>query len=347
MLCNTGNAIIIHGGGLVDCSSLVLMEFAARLNEICDKVFIGRFSFESLYQKEFWEIYNPALISEVRGKRGTYFGTARGIQIEGDRLDESINLLRSEGIKTIVVCGGDGSSRQVSEISKFFEAEGIHIIFPLPLTIDGINGGMSLGITQAVRESIRQIENMVSTSLMTRDNGKFGVVCAELQGRNRDDITANVLKYFIGKRRVADFDLRDLLIIAVPTNINTDEYRLYATINSSKKPTLVLVSEGASISISDIENHICRKVRKVVVGHQSQSNNQTTREDYEFISEWVNMAMYAIIANWGKSICISRDETGYFEAQPIDYYAKLNPREGQKSILPEKLANVLARYTLT
>lgn len=347
MLCNIGNTIIIHGGGLVDCSRDVLLRFAARFNEICDKVFIGHYSFESLYREKLWDEYNRALVIKATKQRGTCFGTCRGIQIEGERLDESIRLLKSEGIKTIVVCGGDGSARQVSEINEFFEAEGINIIFPLPLTIDGIEGGMSLGITQAVRESIRQIENMVSTSFMTRDNGQFGVVCAELQGRNRDDITANVLKHFIEKKKIADFNLRDLVIIAVPANIDTNEYKLYQAINSSKKPTLVLVSEGADISISKIKKNVTRKVRTVVVGHQSQSNNQTTREDYEFISDWVDMAMHIITANWGKSICISRDTTGYVQAESIHYYAKLNPREGQKCILPEKLANVLARYTLT
>ncbi len=346
-MLKNNRAIIIHGGGLVDCSKQVLMRLAEEFSEICNKVFIGYFSFESLYKKEYWDEYNLDLVQKVKNKRGTWFGTCREIFLEGEKLEKAITLLKSEGVNIIVVCGGDGSSRQVAEMHEAFENEGIHIVFPMPLTIDGINGGASIGIEQAVRESIRQIENMAATSLQTKDNEKFGVLCAELQGRNRDDITFETLNAFKNAGRVADFDLSDLFVVVVPTTMETDEEKLFKAINSSENRTLVLLSEGAKIKIADIKKNVSRKIRTLVVGHQSQSNNQTTDVDIDFIDSWIANAMWLIKSHLGKSICIVWDkDDDYYHAESIDYYASKNPRNGQKCALTDKQEKVLKEYVI-
>lgn len=340
-----GNAIIIHGGGLVDPSKFVLMRIANNLDyfRVYERVFIGKYSFESLYKPEFWIEYNRHLAEKLKTKRGTYFGTSRGIDLTDPILSErAISCLKESNIKTVIVAGGDGSSRQVAEINDTFVKNGINIIFAIPLTMDGINGGDSIGLRQAVRESIRQIENIVSTSLETRDNEKFSVVAVELQGRNRDDVMANVLRNFCKKRSVADCDFKDLFLRVIPANIETDKAKLIDEINNSSKRTLVLISEGASIGIPELIQKVNRKVRSLVVGHSSQSNEMTTKEDEREYGLWIDQISSIIAQHIDESFCIVKD--GAFYKSPIDYYAKLNPRNGQKAELSEELTELMKLY---
>lgn len=221
------NVLISFGGGLIDCAMQVILRIALNLSEanIFKKIFIGEYSFESFYTQDFVHEYNKELIKKVKGARGTRFGTCRGINLTDPiLLTKSIQFLKANNITTIIVIGGDGSSRQVAEISAAFKTMGINIIFAIPLTIDGINGGKSIGMVPAVRESIRQTENMVSTSLMTRDNEKFGVVAVELQGRNRDDIMANVLLHFIKAGKVVGHASQSN---NMTTNADIEEYNLW------------------------------------------------------------------------------------------------------------------------
>lgn len=349
-----GNVLVIHGGGLVDASLYVLMRIAYNMVRIFNQVFIGEYSFESFYTPSFIREYNKSLIAEVKGKRGTYFGTCRGIDLRDPILFErAIKCLKERNITTIIVAGGDGSSRQVDETIEEFSKKGINIIFPVPQTIDGINGGRSIGINEATKESIRQIENIVSTSLKTRDKGAFGVVMVELQGRNRDDIMANVIKAFDVQGYIADFEITDLLIRVVPANIETDEEKLIEEIKKSSKKTLVLISEGASkknpnLTINGLSekispNGVGRKIRSLVVGHPSQSNNMTDKEDIRIYEKWVDHACSIIEADPYGSYCIANINWEFFK-EPISYYAELNPLNGQKAELPEELKELIVAY---
>lgn len=340
-----GNAIIIHGGGLVDPSKSVLMRLAKNLKEkrVYNKIFIGRYSFESLYTPVFWLEYYDELEDFVKDKRGTFFGTCRGIDLTNSVLsDKAITCLKDENITTVIVAGGDGSARQVAEINDTFVKNGINIIFAVPLTIDGINGGLSIGIKEAVKESIRQIENIASTSLLTRDNEAYGVVMVELQGRNRDDIIANVLKDLTENLKVADIYLHGLLLRVVPANYKTNESKLLEEINKCTEKTLILISEGADIKIPELTKKVNRKVRSLVVGHPSQSNGMTKEEDYH---EWIDYICCNIIAKSPlESYCIVNNFGKSYEKFPIDYYARLNPRKGQKAELPYDLKELVMSY---
>lgn len=326
-----GNVLLAYGGGLIDCALQVILRIAQNLSEanIFNKIFIGEYSFESFYNEKFLHLYNEELIKKVKGARGTIFGTCRGINLtDPTLLIKSIQFLKVNNITTVIVVGGDGSSRQVAEISDAFKSMGINIIFAIPLTIDGINGGNSIGIIPAARESIRQTENMVSTSLMTRDNEKFGVVAVELQGRNRDDIMVQVLLHFINAGRIADIPLTDILLRVIPANIPFDEGKLINEVNNSSKQTLLLSSEGSGINISELKDKICRKVRTAVVGHASQSNNMTTDADIEEYNLWIDEVSNHIISNPTDSYSLVNRNNEIME-MPIDYYAVLNPRENQ------------------
>lgn len=325
------NLLITFGGGLIDCALQVILRIAQNLSEanIFKKIFIGEYSFESFYTQDFSHEYNKELIEKVKGARGTRFGTCRGINLTDPiLLTKSIQFLKANNITTIINIGGDGSSRNVAEISAAFKNMGINIIFPIPLTIDGINGGKSIGMIPAVRESIRQTENMVSTSLMTRDNEKFGVVAVELQGRNRDDIMANVLWHFIKSGKIADIPLTDMLLRVIPANIPFDEGKLINQVNSSSMPTLLLSSEGSGFNISNLKDKVSRKVRTAVVGHASQSNNMTTDADIEEYNVWIDEVSKHIISNPSDSYSLVNRNNEIME-MPIDYYAVLNPRENQ------------------
>ena len=56
------NALIIFGGGLVDPAKYILMRIAMNLSTIYSKVFIGKYSFESLYTPEYMCFYDKNLI---------------------------------------------------------------------------------------------------------------------------------------------------------------------------------------------------------------------------------------------------------------------------------------------
>ena len=303
----SGNLLVIFGGGLIDCGKQVILRLASNLSKSScfQTIYIGQYSFESFYTPEFLHIFDYRLEERVKNSRGTIFGTCRDINLSDPILfKESIKCLKEHNIFNIIVVGGDGSSRQVAEISEALEENGINIVFAVPLTIDGINGGASIGLNQASRESIRQIENIASTSLQTREAGKFGVVMVELQGRNRDDILASVLLHFLKEQKIADNNLSDILLRVVPATIKSDYKKLVEEVNSSSKPTLILVSEGAKVKISTLKKLIDRKVRTVVVGHASQSNNSTTKEDLEEYNQWLDQVSKIIENDINNSFCL-------------------------------------------
>lgn len=343
---NTGNAIIIHGGGLVDPSKEVILRIARGLSEmkVYDKIYLGQYSFMSLYTPSLlWE-YDEYTEEFLKDKRGTFLGTCRDIDLTNpDLMQKAIDFMKYKDIKTVIVCGGDGSARQCAEINGELQKNGINIVFAVPLTVDGINGGDFIGLEQAVREAVRQIENVAATSLETRDKGEFSVVAVELQGRNRDDILANVLWHFYNRRKVADCNIDEICLRVVPANYPTDEAKLIEEINSSNKRTLVLVSEGASLKLSDLKDKVERKVRTVVVGHAVQSNGMTTAKDMEKYSMWLADVVCLIKENPDVSFSIVNN--GYArKVESIDYYALLNPRKNQQAPLSNALEYVLKLY---
>ena len=337
-------AMVTFGGGLAEPAKQVVLRTAKNLSGIFDKVYVGRYSFEALYTPEFICEYNNEFVSIAEGKRGSFFGTCRGIDLcDPIRFQRAIFCLKHFGITTLIVEGGDGSSRLVAETVEKFNDHGINVIFPIPMTIDGIEGGESVGIREAVRLSIRDTEDMVATSLNTRDLEAFGVVVIRLQGRNRDDIMANVLKHFDINGKIADFPLDEILIKAIPANYPVSYERLIQEVNSSYKRTLILLSEGSSISIESLQRDIKRKVRSFEVGHRSQANGLTTDEDKLYYDKWVDKACEFIRAEPFGNYCLAKIGEEIFK-RPIDYYARLNPKENQKATLSRELEDLLKEY---
>ncbi len=342
------NALLFHGGGLCDSSNAFIREFAEQMtsSHLFEKVYVGFNSFACLLTKKFLE-WTPNEYFSAILKSGGYFGTCRNIDLTmGDNRQIAIATCKEYNIKYIFVAGGDGSARHLAEISEDFLKKGILCAFVMPLTIDGINGGVSLGLTQAVRKSIAETSNFVASALHTWEGLNTCVAGVELQGRNRDDILANVLYSIYRQGGISDFSLKEIDIFAVPANYPVSHTSLIRAVDISSNPTLILISEGAKIKTDDMQKMFSRKVRTFKIAHLSQINACTNDSDVTYIFRlcekiWSNMPK---LLRAGEPFSFKIHGDGQVSVMPIDYYAKLNPREGQKAELPSYLEDILKAY---
>ncbi len=343
------NALVFHGGGLCDCSNAFIRTFAQKLNAayIFNTVYVGFHSFASLLLDENIVEWNDCMNDTAKLRSGGFFGTCRNVDLnEKDNLKKAIETCHEHNIGYVFVAGGDGSARQVAEIADEFLKEKVVFVFIMPLTIDGINGGKSLGLDQAVRKSVMEVNNFVSSTLNTWEGLKPGVAAVELQGRNRDDILANVTRKLNKYGGIQDFERKDIEIFVVPANYHVDKDVLAKRIREAEKPTLVLVSEGSDIKVEDIQGLSDRKTRTMKVGHVSQINGCTDAKDLKKI-ESICGNLLRIIKDpqyEGKPYSIQLGSFENVRAKPIDYYAKLNPRKNQKATLPEDLEGILKEF---
>ena len=145
---------------------------------------------------------------------------------------------------------------------------------------------------------------------------------------------------------MADIDIEDLLLIAIPANHETDIEVLTEKINTSKQRTLIFMSEGADIKLSDIIKRVNRKVRTVVVGHQVQSNGLMIEIDEIIYKEWIKKLTYFIESMPTESYALVT--TGYpnmaIRKEELSYFAKRNPREGQIAKMNYNLEELIRIY---
>lgn len=347
-----GNCLLFHGGGLCPLSNRYLSKLANDMMNkgIFEQIYMGFFSFESLLNpEEFIKPWNAELKEESKHSHGGFYGTSRGIDLTNPELQEqAIATCKSLGITWIGVAGGDGSCRQVAEISEAFEVEGIHLFIPMPLTIDGIEGGFSIGLQPAVNKSYEVLDDLAATNLQTRDNRAFSVLFLEVQGRNRDDILANLLENIIKMNGIAGILLKDIDLFVVPANYPYDINNLIEKVKTTKKRTVVLYSEGSNLPVGCVIEAIKRKTRISKVGYLSQMNrvdNFNERLIYDEVSERSVLSIAQCVKG-NKSFALQFDDMySSPKIKSIDYWAKLNPRGGQKPTLPKYLEELLKKYT--
>lgn len=346
-----GNCLLFHGGGLCPLSNRYLSKLANDMMNkgIFEQIYMGFFSFESLLNpEEFIKPWNAELKEKSKHSHGGFYGTSRGIDLTNPELQEqAIATCKSLGITWIGVAGGDGSCRQVAEISEAFEAEGIHLFIPMPLTIDGIEGGFSIGLWPAVKKSFEVLDDLAATNLQTRDNREFSVLFLEVQGRNRDDILANLLETVVKKSTLGGIALDDVDLFTVPANYYYNINKLIEMVKDTQRRTVVLYSEGAEFSVDYIIESIGRKARVSKVGYLSQMNRVVDinmRLIYDEVSEKsVEFIEKSVKEN--KSFALQFDNAYSLpKIKSIDYWAKLNPREGQKPTLDPELEKLLKKY---
>ena len=355
MNSNYGNALLIYGGGLCDSANAVMRKTADQIvqTQLFDKVFVGFNSFEAMLNPLFIKEWGQGICQEAELTHGGFFGTCRDVWLTEAKLrDKAVSIMKCMGIKWIFVCGGDGSARNCAEIAEDFEKDEIKIAFLLPCTVDGIEGSRSIGIRPAVRASIDIIDQLASTCLNTRTKFKAPGLIVELQGRNRDDILANV----IVKTEVCKFDNKPL-IFAIPANYNWNMENLISQVNNQKNdqiPVLVLVSEGANNELISrfnmktyefLQKQFIRKTRTFEIGHLTQMNGCTDEDDMAEIQEMLAMAFLPMInaIKIGKPFSIAYNNN-MVTIEDINYYRELNPRSGQNPKLPKVLEEHLLRF---
>ena len=361
-----GNALVFYGGGLCDCAAFYMAELCQRIKaqELFDNVYVGFYSFRCLTQRGLIKDWTEELYQKSQNVSGGYFGTARKTDLANDLVlqERAIETCKTLNIKWIFLAGGDGSSRQLAEISDVFAENGIHFCFTMPMTIDGIEGGYALGKDAAVAATLKQIKSVTSTTLRTLDGNKYPGVVFELQGRNRDDILAQVLYEIVCNpiRTIGDFKLNDVEIIAIPANTEWSVINLQKKLhidsnpNSAEilgKPTVILLSEGASIKkkeVLDLAKTEGKKLRAYEIAHFSQVNNCTSDHDKELITNIIDYSMHvikdSIESGLGSFTIVYDDSEGAMYVRDEKYYAELNPREGQIATLPEHLQECINKY---
>jgi len=371
----SANALIIYGGGLCDNAARFITDTAEALytSNSFEKVFVGRYSFRALTEDdsliEQWTKESSARYDNVLGG---YFGTCRETDLANDEQarKRAFEKCKRLGIRYIFLGGGDGSARQMAEITELFMAEGIYFVFTLPLTIDGIEGGHSLGLRAAVNVSLRRIDEVSSTGLRTLDGNKYPALAVKLMGRNRDNILAEVISS-IDSEGIIDFDKDEVEIRAIPANYSWSKDNLIEAMraegdaNGGKligKPLLILYSEGARIGNVQLEKEDLkkmaaiagRKLRFYSIGHSSQINNETSPFDMAvnrlLVNEIVDKALTAIYENISngeeKSFSVVGDSNGShnLRIESYKYFAILNPRKGQKPTLKKEQEETLKKY---
>lgn len=343
------NCLLIYGGGLCDSANFMMRTWADALVATgkFDKVFVGFNSFAATQNPALIEEWTPELKAEAEVGYGGFLGTSRNVEMTNPNVQKTaIEVLKSKDIDFVGCIGGDGSSRCLAAIADAFLAEGILWAFLMPATIDGIEGGKSFGLKAAVRTSCYIIEQLVSTCLNTLNVTEQPVLIVELQGRNRDDILANVLWKI--KNNHLDFGRVTPKVVAIPTNQPTTAEGLFE-LRKAKEPVLILLSEGAAVSRSDIKSFLSllngKKVRTFEVAHLSQMNGFTAEDEKAEIESAVDMATPALANCVGIGVPFAFSfHDNDIEIQTIEYYAERNPREGQRPTLDSELEDMVRRY---
>ena len=349
-----GNCLTFYGGGLCDPANYYITGLENRLvkSGLFDEVFVGFFSFRCLTEKGLIQKWSNELAIEAANAHGGFFGTARETNLVDTMLmKKAIKLCKSYNIRWIFIGGGDGSARQISEIAEAFKKEGINFVFTMPLTIDGINGGESIGVNSAVDASLSLIEQVSATTLRTLNGNKFPWITFELQGRNRDDILVKVLRRIASYNgfwngRIGDFKKRDVQLIALPANLswNVEDLRRIMKKSNTESfhrilhgvPTVILLSEGAQIGRKAIEKmgeEENIKIRSFEIGHYSQMNGCTTDAERRLIDTVLDKTVKVI----EEMITFEKPYTIVFEdisrskcrVEDISFFGVNNPRDGK------------------
>ena len=343
------NIAFLYGGGQIPSGNVVLGKLAEKLLKRGDLTVYGvHKSFMGLADPSCYEEFTMQKAKEIQLQIGTYLSTCRKVNPSEDQWFEKIMTnLKDRNIKTLVIPGGDGSSRAGNALQKRAKKEGydLQIVF-IPCTIDGINGSDTIGIDSAVAESERHATLMMVNAFATLNPKFLGprVAIIEMQGRNRNDIAVNVMRKIIARRKVGSYYIPDINLIFIPSGYEWSYYDLLNNVNSTEKETAIIVSEGAKPiqtyweealegnSVGDkiknlIKNGKIREANLDVVGYLSQSNAQISEEEIKKIQDWVSFAIKAMYKTNESIAIIKKDD---FEIMLLEEFA--NKTDSEKAI---------------
>lgn len=239
-----GAVAIVYGGGQIPPANYITGLIAEMLLNLGCTVYGVHKSFMGMANTSNYELIDSVKAACIKNQIGTYLGTCRGVDPASDEWFELIyQCLKAKGIHTLIIPGGDGSSRAMSDffmkIKELHSGYRLNILF-IPCTIDGIEGSETIGLDSAVELTYKNAlfiaENAFATNRPQYPTGRVAVV--ETQGRNRNDIS-----YRVVKRLANHWD--DDQMIYIPAAYSWSFSDVLHRINYANREILVVISEGA------------------------------------------------------------------------------------------------------
>ena len=362
-LAIAGSIAIIYGGGQIPSANIVIGMFAEKLLQLGCTVYGVHKSFLGMCDVSNYEAFTLKRAREIQKMLGTYLSMCRKVVPYADKFfNKIIDALRELDIHTLVVPGGDGSSKAVSGLIKRAKKEGydLRAIF-VPCTIDGIAGSLCMGYSPAVMESFRHASFMIANAFATwhPDFVTPRIPIIEVQGRNRNDISVGVIRKIVKAGRIGKYSLNDFNLIFLPAAYNWSIYDLLNKIYSEDKETAIIVAEGAK-PVEEYWNAISgknagEKIKNIVtatkkrecnldiIGYVSQTNDCVSEGEIQLIDEWTNYAIKAM-AKTDRSIAVIKNGDKYSK-KSVHTFAKATNSDDPIPLSDEELTE-FADYLL-
>ncbi|MDP3026596.1 MAG: ATP-dependent 6-phosphofructokinase [Nanoarchaeota archaeon] len=237
------NPLVLTGGG--DCSPLnaalrAIVKSLINLHGI-KRVLGSEDSFRGVYENRF-RVLDYDSVANILTRPGSILGNDNKFNpfklmiegIEKDVSDVCIENLKSQGIDSIIVIGGDGTMSIASRFIEKFEKLGIEIlVIGVPKTIDRdvFYTDTTIGFDTAVRQLTQFINDIRSTA-----ESHHRIFVIEAMGRN-----SGALALYAGAASGAD------IILLPEIAYNIDEICRVVKKRSEKgrRYTIIVVAEGA------------------------------------------------------------------------------------------------------
>jgi 6-phosphofructokinase 1 len=228
-----------------------------------------RRGFKGLIEKEF-ELLTPRSVGGILGRGGTILLTAREPRFkEYEYRKRAVENLKSEGIDTLFVIGGNGSFQGAYLLSKEFNFP----IIGIPKTIDNDTYGTeyTIGFDTAVNNAMDAVDKIRDTSM---SHERIFVV--EVMGRKSGFIALDV-----GISTGADITL----IPEYPFPLHVIIQKLKKSRESGKKFSIIVVAEGVTSAktLAEVLKHYIDDkdfggIRYSVLGYIQRGGNPTAKD---------------------------------------------------------------------
>ena len=354
-----GTIAILYGGGQIPTANQVISDFTEQLLRKGYKVYGVHKSFLGLGNINCYEELDILKAMNITKEPGTYLSTCRKVDPASDKWFENIlKTLKSMDIHTILLPGGDGSSRAAVDLVKRVQAAGyfLQIIF-VPCTIDGIPNSDTMGIEPAVCETLRHVILMTVNAIATW-NPKYilpRIPIIEIQGRNRNDIAVEVLNRIINNGKIGQFQLDDINLILIPTAYEWSFGKLLKQIYEDGRPTVILIAEGAKpvekYWNAFVGNGSGEKLQNLInadgeretnfdkVGYLSQTNDSNPSSEIIKIKNWAEYTVEAM-AMTRKSIAVIKNGAD-FSTMNLEDFAKATDSDEGIPLSDETVKNLI------
>ena len=329
-----GAVAIIYGGGQVPPANLITGLIAETLINMNYVVYGVHKSFMGMADSTCYERFDALKAKQIQTQIGTYLATCRKVEPDSDEYFEKIfNELRKRAIHTLIIPGGDGSSRAAAAFLKKMREKNypFRILF-IPCTIDGIENSDSIGLDSAVQLTYKHIQFIIANAFATYkhgfETGRIAII--ETQGRNRNDIS------YYASKMIAESGIKDFHFI--PAAYKWSVVRELEFLNTVKKEFAVIIPEGArpierywdAISGkgpgSKLENMIVASKYKEVnlneIGYLGQTCD-VSAGDKKKCEIWVKFLEKILRQTEGKwdSYALIMNPQGLLETMPIEDFA--------------------------